>query len=850
MRVSLRWLQEYIDLADLTIGEISSTLTQLGLEVEGIELLAPLKGDVVVGQILKAVTHPNADKLRVCTVDVGKGEALKIVCGAPNARDGIKVVVARIGSVLPKDFKIKESKIRGEDSFGMLCSEAELGLSEGHDGIIELPADAPLGLSVSEYWQLEDTIIEIGLTPNRSDCLGIIGIARDLSARLKRPLRVPTLHPAWHKEDLDSTSKVRVQISSAQESLRFVALHVGHVTAASSPVWLQQRVQRAGMRAINLIVDATNYVMLETGHPIHAYDERDLRGGLIQVRRAHAGEKLKTLDGQDRDLHADDIVIADAEQAIGLAGIMGGANSEVKSDTQNIIIEVAHFNPSLIRKTAKRQGIHTEASHRFERGIDVERLAWVAQRVAEVIYLATQELKDKGQDLPLPEIASRWIDVESEARSIRRVTLRLSRLRKMTALPQIDGTEMTEILSRLGFKLAAETGDVYEFETPSWRQDIDREVDLIEEVVRVYGYDRIPVKLPRMELGALPEHPLIDFIDESKVSFAGFGLSEVITFPFMSGEDFAALGIDAEHPLAATVKLANPLVEHEKHLRSIVLTGLIKSLLENRRHGIQGAQLFEAARSFHEPRALPTEGLSPVWGHLKKQGAHISLRAHQDDRVLEHNRIAGLLDQPFTMKSWNQGEQAASFFQGKSLLLRYLRGFGIESLRFTPIEAKDFPWLHPGAAAVLWSQNSQFLGYVGELHPRTAKAYGLDFQNTPVVFELDLEAIQLASCQPASYASGSVKFPPVARDLALVVASTISYSDFERSFASFKQKKHLKTYRVFDVYQGTNIPAGKKSMAFSLQFQAADRTLTDQDVEKELEALLVHLKGDLSAELR
>lgn len=848
MRVSLRWLQDYIDLSDLSIDEISSTLTQLGLEVEGIEKVDPLQGEVVIGQILEAVQHPNADKLRICTVDVGSGAPLSIVCGAPNARQGIRVVVAKIGSVLPKDFKIKESKIRGEASFGMLCSEEELALSDANAGIIELPAHAPLGTPIAEYWQLKDTIIEIGLTPNRSDCLGLIGLARDLSARLRRPLKIPELHPAWAKEGLDSGSKVRLQVADGQDCQRFVALYVAGVAALPSPMWMKQRLVRAGTRSINLIVDASNYAMLESGQPIHTYDERDLQGGLIQVRRAASGESLKTLDGQTRQLTSDDIVIADGHKAVGLAGIMGGENSEVKADTQNIVIEVAHFHPTQVRKTAKRQGLHTEASHRFERGIDVQNLAWVARRVAELIYQGTSELKAQMVDCRLPEIASQSVDLVLESTRPRRLNLRWTRLEKISAL-KLPPAEVTTILQGLGLKLVEQNAEHLQVEVPSWRHDLEREADLIEEVVRVYGYDRIPSKLPRMAIGSLPEHPLIEFLDQSKLNLAALGLSEVITFPFMSDDDFSALGISPSHPLHATLSLANPLVEQERRLRSTLLTGLIRSVLENRRHGVQGVQLFEAARSFHEPRTLPSDR-SPVWKHLADQGSHISAKALKDDRVLERNRIAGILDQPYHLKSWNQAESPAGFYQGKSLILSYLAAFGIEQLSFTPIEALDFPWLHPGAGAAIWSQAGRFLGYLGELHPRTAKAYGLDYEETPVVFELDLEEVYLCSLQARSYVSGATRFPPVSRDLALLVSSTVSYAAFEENFAAFKGKKNLKHFRVFDVYQGSNIPSGKKSMAFSLQFQAADRTLTDQEVEKELEALLLHLKSVLSAELR
>lgn len=854
MRVSLLWLQDYIDLSDLSPETIAATLTQLGLEVEGIERVEPLRGPVLIGKILKTAQHPNADKLRLCEVDVGGATPLGIVCGAPNAREGIKVVVACVGSTLPGDFKIKDSKIRGESSSGMLCSQKELGISEANEGIMELPESAPIGSSVSDYFQLNDCLIEVSVTPNRSDCLGMIGLARDLAARLGRPLKIPAASLEGVREDLSSAQKLSVRLSSPEDARRFVGLYMQGVRALPSPTWLQRRLQQAGMRPINLIVDATNYAMLEAGQPIHAYDERDVRGGRLEVRRARAGEKLVTLDGTERQLESSDLVIADAEKAVGLAGVMGGAQSEIKADSENILIEVAHFNPSLIRKTARRFGLHTEASHRFERGVDVGNLPWVARRVADLIYKGAAELRANGVELPLPSIAGDLVDMYPEPEAPREVSLRLSRLRQFMALPELEPQRAKSLLEGLGLGLKAGSSDtVMVWKIPSWRHDLEHETDLIEEVARAHGYDKIPTKLPAMRLGALPEHPLIEFTDQSKITLATLGLSEVISFPFMGESDLMALGLEAGHPLRATLSLANPLVEQQKDLRTTLAVSLLHALQENRRHGIQGARIFEAGRTFHEAKTLPPAAQLPkVWAHLASQGQHISARAQKDDRAIERNRIGGALDQPFTLKSWHQPETAASFFEGKAVVLRYLAAFGVapESLSFVPVVASELPWLHPGAAASIWSAQGHCLGYVGELHPRTMKAFDLEGKGAPVLFELELESVWQATQVQRSFASSSIKFPPVTRDLALVVPTTVHHADFAASFQNFKRKKYLRDYRLFDVYQGSHIPAGKKSMAFSLHFQAEDRTLTDQDVEKEVEALLSWLKSDLAADLR
>lgn len=848
MHVSLLWLNDYIDLSDITVEQLTTTLTSIGLEVEGVEQKKPLKGDVVVGKIIKAEQHPNADKLRLCQVDVGEQEALTIVCGAPNARQGLTVVVAKIGAELPGDFKIKESKIRGEKSFGMLCSESELGLSSGHDGIIELPDSLKAGTSVPEYFHMNDTVIEIGLTPNRSDCLGLIGLARDLAAKLGKALRMPDPNLARTDAALRSEAHITVKIADPIDSHRFSALYMADVRAIPSPQWMQRRLQYTGMRPINLLVDATNYVMLESGQPIHAYDERDITGSILEVRRAKEGETIKSLDGQERKLLVSDIVIADSSHAVGIAGIMGGANSEIKPDTKGIVIEVAHFNPSLVRKTSKRFALHTEASHRFERGIDVENTAWVTRRVAALIQAATEEMKrEGGVDAPTPRIAASLVDQYPSAFAAKTIELRIARLQAISGIKSLTHKNASEILQSLGCKLISETAVSLKLSAPSWRHDIEREVDLIEEIVRIHGYDQIPLTLPKLEIGGLAEHPLIDFIDQNKVVLAQIGLHETISFPFMGSADLEKLGIGPGHPLFAAVKLVNPLVEHHRLMRTTMIVGLIQAMAQNRRNGLKGSKLFELARTFHEPKALP-HSLAGVFANLTRQGEHIPLKARRDDRPIEKTRVAAILDPSFRAKSWDHAEDAAGFFQGKDFIVQWLASFNIHGLIFEPTLASDYPWLHPGASATLKTSSGTLLGYLGELHPRTVKAFDLDA--VPTVFEIDLEPVLGASRDQKSYVSGNLRFPPSSRDVALLVPSATSYDAFMKSFVNFSRRKYLKDQRLFDIYQGPNLPEGKKSMAFSLTFWDDQKTLTDAEVDKELTALLSWLKEDLAAEQR
>jgi phenylalanyl-tRNA synthetase beta chain len=848
MHVSLRWLNEYLDLRGISIELLGKSLTSIGLELEGIEEKRPLKGDVVVGKILKAEQHPNADKLRLCQVDVGDSEPLAIVCGAPNARAGIKVAVAKVGSELPGNFKIKESKIRGEKSLGMLCSGAELHLSNDHDGIIELPESVPLGSSVSEYFHMDDMVIEIGLTPNRSDCLGLIGLARDLAAKLDLDLKIPDEGSAKFDGGLKSEKHITVTIENPTDSCRFAALYVADVRPVASPQWLQRRLQYAGMRPINLLVDATNYVMLETGQPIHAYDERDISGKVLNVRRAKEGESIASLDEQVRKLLATDIVIADAKKAVGIAGVMGGANSEIKEDTSHIVIEVAHFNPSLVRKTSKRLALHTEASHRFERGTDVENIPWVARRVAALIQSCAAELKrDQGQEIPIPRIASSLVDRYPTKWEPKPIELRMRRLQAISGISSLDVDRAAAILGKLGCKIVSTTETLLKVTVPSWRHDLEREVDLIEEIVRIYGYDHIPLTLPQVQMGVLPEHPMIDFIDQSKIALAQIGLHETISFPFMGTEDLDRLGIKANHPLFAAVKLVNPLVEHHRLMRTTLIVGLIQAMQQNRRNGLKGSRLFELARTFHEPKTLPQD-LSSVWTAVGQQGDHIPKKARKDDRPIERTKVAAIIDPSFQAKTWDRAEEFAGFFQMKDFVAQWLGSLNIHGLSFEAVKGSDFPWLHPGASATLKTSRGTLLGYIGELHPRTAKAFDLD--GVPTVFEIDLEPVLDESRVTKSYISGNLRFPPSMRDIALLVPVSTSYDAFMKSFVNFSRRKYLKDQRLFDIYQGPNLPEGKKSMAFSLTFWDDKKTLTDQDVDKELTALISWLKEDLTAEQR
>jgi phenylalanyl-tRNA synthetase beta chain len=836
MRVSLNWLNEYIRLDDLSAEQVAEHLTDLGLEVEAIESATSIPDEVVVAKVVSAEPHPNADALKLCQVDCGEAEPVQIVCGAPNARPGISVALARVGAKLPGDFKIKKSKIRGEVSFGMMCSEQELGLGEGHDGIIEISGDHPLGSPASKALGVADATFEIGLTPNRADCLGVIGIARDLSAKLGRPITYPTATPDL-TGSLDTSKHVKVEIEDKEGCSRFVALYIDNVSTVASPKWMQQRLESFGMRPINLIVDVTNYAMAEYGQPIHAYDTNDIHDKVIKVRRAKAGEKLTTLDQQERILNEDDLLICDGKGPTGLAGVMGGLDSEVKGNTKSIVVEVAYFAPKLVRKTARRMGLHTEASHRFERGVNISMTDKVALRVGELLQICSKEL-----GVEPPKVAATPIDLYPDPVGPSVITLRLSRTRQLLAMPRLNKETIVKHLEALELTLLDQNEERMVFEVPLHRVDIEREVDLIEEVGRLEGFDKIPYQLPNMNIRPTMEDPFVQFQDDVRVHMAGLGFRETISFPFLSSSDFQKLGIEAGHPLAPSVVLANPISEDQGAMQTTLVANLLKAALGNRRHGNKGVRLFECGRAYHNSSVEIDGDTYPSWKKLNRQGRHLSVRARDDkNRPIERHLLAGILDQPLKEKSWDTDEIPASFFHGKETLLNLGRAFGIQ-LDCEPIDAKDFPFLHPSASAQI-KKGPNLIGYMGELHPLAADSIGFGADQTPVVFEVDLEQLFNLKSKARKYATVMNKFPPATRDLAFIVDANKKHQDFENAIGKFKKKRYLNRYNLFDVYEGENVPEGKKSMAYKFYFQSSERTLTDKEVESEI-GLLINWLGD------
>lgn len=845
MKVSLDWLNQYVDLHDLTAEQIGAALTDLGLELETITRTGSIDPQVVVGHVTACAPHPNADALRLCQVNVGEDEPLQIVCGAPNARQGIYVAVARVGAVLPGDFKIKKSKIRGEASFGMMCSGKELGVSSEDDGIIELPGEPQVGKEAGQALGASDTVLELGLTPNRADCNGYIGVARDLAAKLKRPLKLPPF-AAPRDPSVKTAGKVEVRLQDSEGCGRFVALHVEGLTPSPSPNWMQRRLENSGMRPINLVVDVTNYVMLEMSQPIHAYDERDLAGGVIEIRKAKDGETIKTLDGQTRSLLTSDLVICDAERPIAVAGVMGGETSEVKDDTTNIVIEVAFFNPIMVRKSARRLGLHTEASHRFERGVDISRAADTALRVAGLLLQCAEEL-----GLPSPRVASDVVDAYPHPASPKNIALRLERVRQILAMPLLSVDDIKACLQPLQLEMIDRNEERMVFTIPPWRHDVEREIDIIDEIGRLIGLEKIPYLLPSMNLRPTPEDPFIGFQDQIRDLTAGLGFSETISFPFLAAGDIKSLRLSPGHPLYPSLTLQNPLSEDQRYMQTHLLPVLLRALLENRRRGEAGAQLFEVGRGFYDFHAHPLDTKAwPSFQTWDQHGRHISERARRDEkRPIEHIFLAGIMDHPFEEKTWQRAAVAVDFYRGKQVIEALASALGIRSLRFVPIPPDEFPFLHPGASAQIQDGRTP-IGYVGELHPETVFDLDLGADSAPVVFEIELERLFNAKAKKLKIDTTIQRFPPASRDVAFQVDAARSHADFEASIKKFNKKKNLSRYTLFDVYQGDNLPVGKKSLAYTFFFQSADRTLTDKEVDGEIGALVAWLGNELGATQR
>jgi phenylalanyl-tRNA synthetase beta chain len=788
MKFTLQWLQDHID-TDLDPKIIGEKLTMAGLELDGLTDLGAGLDKVQSGTIITVDPHPNADRLTSCKVQVG-AEMLSIVCGAKNHKQGDMVAVARVGAKLPNGLKIKKSKVRGELSEGMLCSLAELGMAAEADGILILPANSPSGAPVADLVGRSGTLFELDLTPNRGDCLGVRGIARELGALTKTSIK--PLSPAVTVND---TTPALVEIEDGEGCPRYAGRIIRDIKVGPSPAWLQERLESVGLRPINNVVDITNYILLDLNHPLHAFDLDQLKLPLV-VRRAKDGESLTTLDDEKRELTAEMTLIADQARPLALAGIMGGAESGVTDKTTDIFLEAAYFNPTRTAKTGRKLAIQSDSRHRFERGIDPEGLKLALDRAAELIV----ELAG-GKVGPISMVDAKTWEPPAP------IPLRPERINQRGGI-NLEPAEMEEMLTRLGMQKTPDGN----FQPPSHRHDLVREEDLLEEIVRLYGYDKVPSSMPRVEVG-VPQPEAAAVVNRNiRKLMTGLGYFEAINYAFVS----QSLQ-DQFDPGVETTALLNPISEDQAVMRSTLVCGLMESARRNLSRGNSILKLFEVGRVF---------------------------RPGKDSSLIEEERIAALLSGPIAQRNWHAQERNVDFFDIKGDLQALLDGLITTPLYFK-IGGPEF--LHPGRKSYIYSKKIKDhpIGWVGELHPTIQES--LDPAQPLFMFELES---QYLNDKVSRKGKGIIsRYPSVDRDFAFLVADDVEAGPFLEAILAV-DRQLIRGVNLFDLYKGQHVDQGAKSLALMVTLQADDRTLTEAETQKLSEQIIAQVKDKFNATQR
>jgi len=798
MKASFKWLKDYIDIT-LAPKELAEKLTMAGMEVKGIQTVGGTWDNVVIGEVIALNPHPNADRLKLPTVNLGT-QQITVVCGAPNISLGQKVPFAFVGAQLidghtGKATTLKPAKIRGIVSEGMVCSEKELGISDRHEGIMVLPAEAPLGMSLNEY--LGDVIFDFDITPNRPDCLSMIGIAREIAALTEQRLHLPEIHYEELEDPIDSL--ISVDIIEPNLCPRYCASLISGVNIAPSPDWLQQRLSSYGMRPINNVVDVTNYVMLEYGQPLHAFDYHKIEGREIVVRRARNGEVMTTIDGSERVLNQDTLVIADKERAVAVGGIMGGLDTEVTDETNAILLESANFNQAIIRQGCGYLQLQSEASIRFDKGLSQELPLRALKRATQLLTELAGGRAAKGIIDAYPG--------KSEPTSILLSTEQVKRLSGM----EVDIGEITKVLRLLGFDCQEHSSSQSAVCTPYWRSDIKSAADLVEEVVRIIGYDKIPITRLSSPLPAEEPTPQLSFRQRLRNILTGCGLQEILTYSLTSLEKLQKLSPKLE--LKPTpLKVANPMTREQEYLRTTLRAGLLATLSFNQKHEQAGIKLFEIGKIF-----LP-------------QGK---------DLPQEKETLCAVLSGSRSELTWHRDEKPLDFFDAKGIVENLLNQLALNA----SFEPSDDESLSPGSGANIIIENDK-MGIVGDLHPKVAQAFEL---STPTcLIEIDLEKLLTKLIEVKKY-QPIIRLPSVTRDIALVVDEQVSYHQVESIMQNFPLVTDI---TLFDLYQGEQIPEGKKSFAIRIVYQSPVHTLTDEEVNQTQEQMLDRLHRELGASLR
>lgn len=801
MKISLNWLKDYVALP--SADEVARRLTMAGLEVEAIHRPGAALAGVVVAEILSSDKHPNADKLSVTRVAMGGSEPLQVVCGAKNYKVGDKVPLATVGTKLPNGVEIKQASLRGVDSAGMLCSARELGLSEDASGLMILDPSLEPGTPIAKALGLDDVILELNVTPNRADALSMLGVARELSALTGAPLTKP--HVKLQESSTPASSKIQIRIEDTSRCWRYAGRVIEGVQVRPSPQWMQDRLKAAGVRAINNLVDVTNYVMLEYGQPLHAFDLDRVGGAQIVVRTAKGGETLKTLDDKVRTLDAEDLLVCDAKEPLVLAGVMGGASSEVTENTTRVLLECATFQPATVRRSSKRHALKTESSHRFERGTDVSAVPEVIDRAAALIA-----------ELGGGTVLAGRVDVYPEEKQPRVVTLRAQKVADLLGVP-VPMAECARILTSLGFVWLSGDDASSTWRVPLGRVDVSIEEDLIEEVARVRGYEQIPLTLPRGLAALDPEPPAAIVERRIRAALAGAGLDEVVNYSFVAPAELAAFQAEAD-----AVALSNPLSVDQSVMRTTLYASLVPNVVRSARHQASGVRFYEWARTY---RSRPNGG---------KDGEPVAVETLEVAGVLW-----GLRD---GAKSWTSKDAPVDFYDARAAVEAILEALHIDGVSFEPIES---PWYHPRAAAAV-KKGQAVLGTLGELHPRARQR--LEAPAGVFLFQLDVEAL-VGAAQVVPQARPLSRFPAVFRDLALVVPQPMASAEVRAVILEVGEPL-VEEAQIFDVYTGPQVGEGKKNLAFALRYRSSERTLTDAEVSEAHAKIVAEVTKRLGGALR
>lgn len=794
MKFSESWLREWVNPA-ISRDELTHQITMAGLEVDDVIAVAGDFSGVVVGEVVECGQHPDADKLRVTKVNVGGEELLDIVCGAPNCRQGLKVAVAVVGAVLPGDFKIKKAKLRGQPSHGMLCSYGELGIEIESDGIIELPLDAPIGTDIREYLQLNDVIIDVDLTANRADCLGMVGLAREVGVLN----RLNVTEPSWEAANVSSERRVEIDVANPEACPRYLGRVVSNVNVkAQTPDWMVEKLRRSGIRSIDPIVDITNYVLVEFGQPMHAFDLDKIDGG-IKVRLGNGEEKLTLLDGNEIIVPADTLVIADNSQALALAGVFGGEASGVSEQTRDIMLECAFFAPLAIMGKARRLGLHTDSSHRFERGVDPELQHKAMDRATRLVLDICG-----GEAGPVVEAKS-----EAHLPKAADIELRRSKLDKLLG-HHINDADVGEILTRLGFQVEKQGSD-WQVKTATYRFDMAIEEDLIEEVARIYGYNNIPNTAPLAHL-SMTDHKESDLkLRRVRAMLVARGFQEAVTYSFVDPKLQKLV-----HPDSEAMVLPNPISSEMSAMRLSMFTGLLNAVGYNQARQQTRVRLFETGLRF-----IPD--------------------AQAESGVRQQAMLGAVIAGPQSDEHWSMESKTVDFFDLKGDLEAII-GLTVSEAEFS-FKGAQHPAMHPGQCAEIL-RNDRVIGYIGAVHPSLEKPFGLNGKT--IVFELELDALLQAKLPQAQAVS---KFPANRRDIAIVVDEEVAAGDVMTLIRKVGENQ-LVGLNLFDVYRGKGVEQGKKSLAIALTLQDNTRTLEEKEIAEMVDTVVSALKSEFNASLR